>query len=120
MERSLVLNGLKAFHTLVVAGAIASASYLIFLGVFGLAPEGGRFWLLCALVFPLIVGLVRLAGGRECFLQTWAKRFQGIESGWAPDVFCAHEAICMRMVRFVAIAYVAGLVLLGMQALGWL
>ncbi|MCI5043607.1 MAG: hypothetical protein MRY72_02825 [Aquisalinus sp.] len=103
----VLLHGLMSMHTAIVVLAFLAGPYIAWKGI----RAERNLWLYLALLFPPLVCLGRIANGRECILQTWARELRGIESGWARDIYLLPENWALNVVITAGILYLCGLVL---------
>lgn len=103
MSDDLKLHLIKGFHTLVVALSTLAVIYIFYCAFL---KTSWHVLLGIAMAYPLAICIGRLLNGRECILQTWAKKLQGIEEGWAPDIYFLGQNLALRVVVVTAIFYV--------------
>ncbi len=103
----VLLHGLMVVHTAIVVLAFLAGPYIAWKAI---RAERG-LWLYLALLFPPLVCLGRIANGRECILQTWARELRGIENSWARDIYLLPESWALNVVLAAGILYVCGLML---------
>ena len=101
----LVLHALMAAHTAIVAFSFAAGPILIR----GALNGAYGFWFFAALAGPPFVCALRALNGRECILQTWARRLRGLKTGWARDVYFVSQDWAFRVVMMGAASYGVGL-----------
>ncbi|WP_306252318.1 hypothetical protein [Parvularcula sp. IMCC14364] len=104
LPEPVLLHGLMGMHTLIVAFALVAGPYIAWKAI----RAERSLWLYLALAFPPLVCLGRIANGRECILQSWARELRHIEHGWARDIYLLPESWALSVVLVAGALYFCG------------
>lgn len=104
-QKTIVLHAIMAVHSVIVIVCLLSGPILIRQAMHEqLAPP--IIWF--CLGFAPFICLLRILNGRECILQTWAKRLRGTGKDWARDIYLLPRRWALRIVLLGAVSYATG------------